>query len=158
MQENELCSYKYIYHALLCIVLPLLNLWSVVWGNTYESRLIAILNRQKKILRLLTFSSYREQYLINIKSSTSVSNQWLLIFQHHDNSLPHSFENYFIINKNRHSYNTINFKNICQDRNKTSHGVYSLKSRGGKLWNKLPDNLKSSQNSLSAFKNNWKYA
>ena len=34
--------------------------FNVVWGNTYKTKLIPILNIQKKILRLLTFSPYRE--------------------------------------------------------------------------------------------------
>ena len=46
-----------LYYAL---VYPYLIYGNVVWGNTYKTKLIPILNIQKKILRLLTFSPYRE--------------------------------------------------------------------------------------------------
>lgn len=138
---------------------PYLIYGNVVWGNTYKTKLIPILNIQKKILRLLTFSPYREHSkplfdkykILNIYQI----NDFLIgqfMFKYHQNNLPLSFKNFFTTNKDIHSYNTRNCMNICQNRNKTNYGVHSLKNKGGKFWNELPVKLKSLQNSLSSFK------
>ena len=49
-----------LYYAL---VYPYLHYGNVIWANTYQSRLETIRKLQKKIIRIITFSDYRDHTL-----------------------------------------------------------------------------------------------
>ena len=53
------------------------------------------------------------------------------------------FSNYFTPNMDIHNYNTRSRNNLHLFRVFTSRGAYCLKFKAIKLWNELPDRLKS---------------
>ena len=75
----------------------------------------------------------------------------LFMYSYFSNNLPKYFNNYFILNKNMHSYDTSSASNILIDYKRTNYGKFSLKHRGAQIWNNLPIELKSLQ-SYNSFK------
>ena len=69
----------------------------------------------------------------------------LFMYSYFSNNLTKHFNNYFILNKKIHSYDTCSAPNIFIDYKMTNHGKFSLKHRGAQIWNNLPIELKSLQ-------------
>ena len=81
----------------------------------------------------MTFSSYQEHTkpLFNNYKILNIFqiNDFLIgqfMFKYHQNSLPKTFDSYFILTKNIHSYNTRNCLNIYQAHSKTNYGIHSV--------------------------------
>ena len=80
----------------------------------------------------------------------------LLMYSYFSNILPKYFNDYFTLNKNIHSHDTHSASNILFiDYKRTNYGKFSLKYRGGQIWNNLPIELKSLQ-SYASFKRSTK--
>ena len=66
------------------------------------------------------------------------------------NTLPKIFNNYFL-----QTLDTRSAKKLHVEDHRTNYGKFSLKAKGTKLWNDLPDDVKKS-NSYSIFKRKMK--
>ena len=49
-----------IKSVLLILIYPYLIYGNIVWGNNYKPRLDSLIKIQKKVVRVITFSSYTE--------------------------------------------------------------------------------------------------
>ena len=103
----------------------------------------------------MTFSNYQEkskplfQSLKILDIRTRELNMYLIalfMYSYLSNNLPKYFNNYFILNKNIHKYDTRSASNIFIDYKRTNYGKFSLKHMGAQTWNNLPIELKSLQN------------
>ena len=63
-------------------------------------------------------------------------------FVHHKDKLPDAFNNYFISNNSVHVYDTRHRTDLYRHRIHTSYGYRSLKYKGIKMWNSLPNCFK----------------
>ena len=117
---------------------------------------------QKKIVRIITFSKYREGTrpiftslkLLNIYELNLYFTALFMYSYFHDN-LPMFYKDYFTTNNKIHTYNTRSASNIHITYKRTNYGKLSLKYRGAVVWNSLPDDLKKS-NSYRTFKKSLK--
>jgi hypothetical protein len=77
----------------------------------------------------------------------------MLIYKcmYYSEDLPLLFQNYFIKNDNLHSYNTRQNLNLYVSSAKYMAGLKRSTNRGSKLWNELPNNIKT-KSSVYTFK------
>ena len=55
----------------------------------------------------------------------------LFMYSYFNNNLPEYFLNYFRLNENIHSHDTLSVSNIFIEFRRTNHGEFSLKNIGG---------------------------
>ena len=146
---------RMLYYSL---IYPYYYYGNIVWANTYPTRLEKLFKLQKKILRIITFSSYtapslplfKKLHLLNIYQIND-----LLVasfsFSLNHNILPPYFDDFCIENFKVHSYNTRGSKQLHKTFNRTNYGIYSTREKIIKIWNEIPMTIKCSA-SLKVFK------
>ena len=99
-----------MYHSL---VYPYLYYGNICWGSTYSTRLDSIRKIQKKIIRLIVFAEYKEHTTplfirLSMLQLDDINLQVtaLFMFRFFNNMLPDSFNDYFMLNRELHHYNT----------------------------------------------------
>ena len=92
---------------------PLLTYGVVVWVNTYNSLLKPLITSQKKAVRIMTYSNFREHSSPLFKRLNILKFPDLLLYRialfrydYCTNRLPRAFSNFFEKVNNRHNYNT----------------------------------------------------
>ena len=131
------------------------------YANTYPSRLESIKRLQKKIIRINTFSDYREHTnplfkKISILPHEKINDQAIALFKYRyfNRMLPVTF-NFFKPNIELHSHNTRPSSKIHKSYVCINFKKYSIKYRGCQIWNNLPSEIINSR-SLHVFKRNIK--
>ena len=139
-----------LYYSL---VLPYLTYCIIVWGSACKTYIDKISKLQKKVIRLITFSSYREHtgpLLCNLKL-LNLSNLYKFecvsfLYKYTSHELSSIFSSMFISNNSIHQHYTRQTSNIhitsCNYKLRRS----TLKFRSITLWNSLPDIIKSARN------------
>ena len=146
---------RMLYYSL---IYPHLHYGNIVWANTYPTRLEKLFKLQKKILRIITFSSYTAPSLplfdkLNLLNIHQIND--LLIssfsFSLNNNVLPPYFDDFCIENFKVHSCNTRGSKQLHKTFNRTNYGKYSTREKIIKIWNEIPKTVKCAA-SLQIFK------
>lgn len=141
------------------LILPYLNYCPLVWaGCSSDHKLNKILTIQKKAVRIITNSNFtahasplfKKLNLLNIRDLSKLQLA-VFMYKFYANQLPPSFNSYFTSNSSIHSYNTRQASNYHLFSLSTSHRRNSIVATGPKLWNGLPDDIKT-VSSLAAFK------
>ena len=109
---------KSIYHSL---VYPYLYYGNICWGSTYSTRLDSIRKIQEKIIRLSMFAEYKEHttplYIRLTKLQLDDINLQvtaLFMFRFFNNTLPDSFNDYFMVNRELHHFIiTLGYQFVC---------------------------------------------
>ena len=155
----DIKTLRNIYYTM---IYPYLTYCNIVWGSNYCTRLKSLHKVQKKIVRLMTFSKFKESTKPIFKELKLLDlfelNTFLVslfMYSQRTNTLPKIFKNYFLQNDDLHQYNTRSAKNLHVEYHRTNYGKFSLKAKGTKIWNDLPDDVKKS-NSFSIFKRKMK--
>ena len=139
------------------MIYPYITHYSIVWGSNYSSRLNNLHKVQKIIIRLITNSNIREStkpLLRKLKIDLHEVNAFLtglFTYSQRTNLLPNTLSDYFILNKHIHHHNTRSAMKLPINFNRTNSGKFSLKAKGTKLWNSLPDEVIESK-SYATFK------
>ena len=131
------------------MILPHLSYCIEIWGNTYKSFLQPILNLQKKVLRLITFSDFRapsaplfrQLSILNVHQ-LCIFNTCLFIFDLKNNNFSQTVHDY--LDPIPHNYVTrlsTGDKFYIPKVNLTL-SQHSFKYTATKHWNSLPDQLK----------------
>ena len=148
-----------IYNTL---VLPHLSYGLEVWGSTYQSYLKDILIIQKKIARIITFSSYnthspplfKRLLMLDVYKQRDYQ---IGIFVHDviNGNVPPYFSNFF--SKIGHCYDTRQQKrnDLSIPKYNNNYGQFSTKFTGAKIWNSIPSHIRDTR-SRSTFKANFK--
>lgn len=141
---------KYILNSdslftLYCsLILPYLSYACEIWGNTFDSSINKLILLQKRAIRIVDKSHYREHtdplfVKYNCLKFKDIVNSKILsvVFQAKNNLLPENVQSLFLQNDNVHNYNTRskskgNF-NVKYCRTKLRSLNISVK--GVKLWN-----------------------
>ena len=144
-----------IYNSLF---LPHINYCLGVWGNTekYNSNKIVIL--QKRVVRSIGNASYLAHTdplftrfnILKLEELFKV-NVCKFMYKLLYGLLPQHVENYFNIQKRIHGHDTRHVNNLVIAKYKTELYGKTIKIIGPKLWNSLPDEVKSSK-SFQGFK------
>ena len=138
----SLTTLKTIYNAL---IYPHMTYCNILWASTYETKINGIYKIQKKIIRIMTFSKYRQESRPLFQSLGFLNiyelNFYLIaIFVHsylHGN-LPSVFKDYFSTNDTIHTYNTRSSRKLHISYKRTNYGKFSIKYKGAQIWNSLP--------------------
>ena len=149
-----------LYYAL---IYPFLIYGILVWGITYPTTLQPIYILQKKALRLISFSPFDAHSSPLFKSLNIIKFHDLVdyhisifMFKYKHNTLPSTFENFFMPVNEVHRYNTRSAykENFYLPKARTNYGKFNIKFQGPKIWNALPDCIKNS--SFQQFKSKMK--
>ena len=139
---------------------PYFNYCNHVWGNNYQSCLERISLIQKKLVRIISCSSFRANteplYFANKILNVSDINDYIIrIFMYeclHGN-VPDIFRNYFQRNADVHDHYLRNANDSYTPYGRLDIRQFSIKFAGANLWNSLPSFIKNSQ-SINIFKKN----
>ena len=138
-------------------VLSNFNYCPLVWYFTTANQLQKVEKIQQRALRFITddYVSNYETLLRDTEMSTmrvrQMQNLCIEIYKTLSNLNPEYMHELF--ERNSHTYSTRRPNNLKIPRvNQTSFGSRSIRAEGAKLWNHLPENIKSSEN-LSIFQN-----
>ena len=137
------------------------------WGSAFKTELDKILILQKRAMILMTFNDTHPTVYGPLVSSDPIFAKLetlkvtdiykyqvsKFIFKCINKLAPVNFQNWFVINHERHSYNTRSNINI-NDGNKiknlfipsartANYGMKQLKVNGPRIWNELPTNIKN---------------
>ena len=128
-----------------------------VWGNTYASTLKPLFILQKRTIRLITFSKFDEHTsplfkqlgILKLPDIVYLHNA-LFMYNFHCNSLPCAFNNFFLLAKDRHNYNTrfAAKQSYCIPKARTNYGKFSLRFIGPKIWNDIDPSFKTKSKSV----------
>lgn len=143
-----------IYNSL---VLPYLNYCAIVWAWGTENKLKRIIVAQKRAIRILCgarHDAHAAPLFNKLKTLKLVDIYIMQISQFMYRSIHQTnfYQNYFQLSSNVHYHNTRQRNDFHQLSVNTSLRMKSVKIAGPKIWNTLPENIKSSQ-SLQIFKN-----
>ena len=137
-----------LYYSL---IYPYLIYGLVVWGNTYCSSLNPLFLLQKKVVRLMTFSSYYEHTnplfikleILKIHDLVIYHNA-LFMYDFHSDNLPDTFNTFFLPVNHTHNYNTrlASRSSYSLPRIRTKYGKFNIRYSGAKLWNDIDDETK----------------
>jgi hypothetical protein len=138
-----------LYYA---FVYPYLIYCNHVWGNAYHVHINRLIILQKRIIRTITCSGFREHtaqlFANNSLLKINEINVYVLcdfIFKYYDGALPIVFNDFFTLNENVHQYATRQSTNISIPFCKLNCRKNSPKIRGANLWNNLPSIVKKSE-------------
>ena len=73
------------------------------------------------------------------------ANEVVSMFKYFSNMLPMTFDNYFQLNNEIHSYYTRSSTKIHKPYFRTNYMKYSIKNKGNTIWNNLPETIKESK-------------
>lgn len=152
-----LCRIRFYIDQSLLIMLynsliyPYLHYGNIVWANNYPTRLDRLFKLQKKILRIITFSSYSAPSfslftrlgLLNIFQI----NDFLIgsfSFSLNNKVLPIYFDDFCIENARVHEHNTRESKHLHKIFRRTNYGKFSTRNKIIEIWNRIPLNIKNS--------------
>lgn len=120
------------------IYYPYFTYCNIVWGSNYLSRLKSLHKVQKNIIRLITFSKFREStkpLFIHLKILDIFQLNTFLIslfmYSQRTKKLPNTFNDYFLENNHLHYHNTRSAKTLHVKYYRTNYGKFSLKVRYG---------------------------
>ena len=139
---------KLIYYAL---VYPYLTYGNLLCGNTYKKRIQKLINIQKKIVRLMTFSShldhtekiFQQLNILNLSKLNDYLTSLFMFRYYHLKNLPEFFANFYTSNSEIHQHYTRNSMKLHEHYQRTNYLKYSLANTGVEIWNKLDQNLKN---------------
>lgn len=105
----------------------------------------------KKLVRIMTFSNYRElsKHLFASLENMNMINELdkyfvaLFMYSFFNNKLPSNFESYFTTNDVIHSHNKRSASKLHIDYQRTNYGKSSITYKGPDTWNSLPENLEN---------------
>ena len=132
---------KQIY---LSLVYPHLLYCISIWGGTFDTILDKLFISQKKLIRIMTFSHryvhtdplFRNLNLLKLHDIVSMQ-AYFFVFKSLQSQINNSYQ-YMSVDKNTRRPNDLKIP-LCR----TTHKQRFLTYRGAKLWNQLPNEIKS---------------
>ena len=134
------------------LIYPYLTYALTVWGNTYASNLSVLTLLQKKVVRIITFSSFKShtsplfKHLNILKFPDLIYYQnALFMFDFHTGNLPTIFDNFFKNVAEVHNYNTRSSAKqlLYLPKVRTNYGKFNIRYRGSVIWNSIDNEIKS---------------
>ena len=151
-----------VFKLYYSLVYPYLYYGNIVWGSAYKSNLTRLNVLQKRIIRIITRSSFDAHtaplchiYIYHLLTLDNIHLLQVALFMFSVHSIPSTFQTMFNKNSVIHQYATRQANDYKVHFSRTNILKFSIVSSGPRLWNSLPNDLKSKQ-SLACFKNNLK--
>ena len=141
-----------------CLVYPYFHYCITVWGSTYKTNLRRLVSLQKRVVRIISNSSFdapSDPIFKNLKLLKFFDIRQLelgkLMFSFSHSLLPVKFKDYFCFNNEVHSYDTRHTDNFHLPFCRTNLRKFSVSFQGPSYYNSLANEIKDST-SLSLFK------
>ena len=143
----------------LTLVEPYISYCNLVWSSHKNTEILnCVLKLQKRYVRLITFSDYsahsKPLFLkLNILTVYQIYNSQLAIYMYkiQNNLIPRLGHHHFISNMAIHDYNTRSNHHLHIPYCRTKMRQNTIQFQGPKLWNLLPEEIKSAP-SVNIFK------
>ena len=137
-----------LYFAL---VYPHLIYGIEIYGNTSKTYFDPLCKVNNRILRILQnksvrtpihvlYSNYNTLPILGLRDAQLA--YLMHKYVHHRSSLPAIYLEYFVFNKDVHSYNTRESSSLHSQSTNKSLGARNLKSLGVKIWNNIPKSIR----------------
>ena len=144
------------------LIYPYLYYGNIIWCSTYQTNLYRLKVLQKRIIRIITNSKYdahtaplfQELKLLRIDDIHQLQ-IGLFMYSVETKLLPNHFIKLFIKNSQIHGYSTRQSTCYRPVYCRTNVKQFTIASQGPKLWNLLPDKIKTAT-SISSFKYKYK--
>ena len=147
-----LSIHKMMYHD--AHVLPILNYCMLIWCNTYPTHLLPLFRLQKKIIRSINNRDYYEHTKPLFKN-TNILTLFNLNKLHIGIHMFKTLNGHIQVLQPNHNYPTRSYQNLNVPLHTISLYQHSLSYTGPKLWNTIPQHIKT-QPILTSFKNCFK--
>jgi hypothetical protein len=149
---------KSLYYTL---IYPYFSYGNIVWASTYPTSLRKLLLLQKKAIRLIardkkyshTENRYYEYKILKF-DNINLLQTGIFMYKYFNKLLPKAFPQLFTMVTDVHTHFTRSATGFSEIYVRTNYCWFSLRSRGPKLWNKIPFNIKKAK-SLGLFKRGW---
>ena len=158
-----LLSEKTLLSLYSTLVLPYLNYCNIIWASNKPSRINPLLLLQKRLVRIITNSSYiahSKPLFFKLNQLTIFDINKLLIatfmFRYHTNCLPDVFSGYFCTNSSIHEHFTRTSKRLHISYARTNIMKSQIRICGPTLWNSIDPALVDSCTSWRGFKCRYK--
>ena len=152
-----LCKLKhflpsYILKTIYCsLVLPHLQYCTLIWANTYSTKLNKFRILQKKAVRIINHSDYlahseplfKQNNLLKIEDIYKLQ-LGLLMYKHSRQVLPNSISKLFQRNIEFHNHNTRNSNDYFMHEARTNIRKFTIKYSGPLFWNSIPEHIHNS--------------
>ena len=126
-----------------------IRLRSSLLKNIYFFHDDSIRKIQKKIIRLIMFAGFKEHTTplfirLSMLQLDDINLQVtaLFMFRFFNNMLPDSFNDYFMLNKELHHYNTRLSACVHKNYARTNYSKHLVNYRESDTWNNLPESLR----------------
>ena len=144
-----------LYYSL---VYPYLYYGNIIWGSTYASNLNRLKVLQKRIVRIITNSSY-DAHTAPLFYSYSLLNLdnihflqvGIFMFSVNTKTISKTFQDMFCKNSEIHYYPTRQASDYRIQFCRTNIKKFSISTHGPQIWNSLPNELKS-KSTIHSFK------
>ena len=135
-------------------VLPHLHYCSPIWSSTYPTHLLPLFRLQKKVIRIITNSNYLDHTeplfkRYNILKNFDINRMQIAIYMY---KYIHDFNNSTTV---QHSYPTRTRHNLRTPLHTLTLFQHSLSYLGPKVWNAVPEQIKTLP-TLTSFKKQFK--
>ena len=128
-----------LYHS---FVIPYLIYCVEIWGNASDIHLHQLITTQKKIVRIITFSSYSSHTTIIFKQLNILPFKHLpflriglQMFKYESGQLPDALNMFFVKNRSVHNYNTRNKDKLRPTVAKHAYRDRDFRLVGVHVWN-----------------------
>ena len=142
--------YSFIY--------PYMNYCIEVWGSAGSTRIERLVKLQKKAIRIITCSRYRDHtqplfLRLNLLTVSKIHVFKILtfMFKYHHGNTPKVFNEMFVSNESFHTYSTRQKNNLRVPLAKSSALRRCIRVTGVRLWNRITEHI-SVKCSLHTFK------
>ena len=121
-----------------------------VWGSTYQSNLKCLINLQKRIIRVVSrssFDAHANPIFVNLRilkiEDTIKLQIGKVMYLYKNGLLPDSFNDMFLLNCDIHSYNTRSKNSFRLPHCGTNVRKFSLRFQGPKILNSLSSEIQN---------------
>ena len=143
------------------LIYPYLSYCNIVWACAYKSNLTKLHTLQKRAVRFIAQIPYgahtKSKFLIHkILKVDQIREVQIGIFMYRylHNQLPSTFQDFFQLNINIHSYSSRNLSSLHIPFARTNTRLSSIQCTGPRCWNNIPLSIRSAP-SLNRFKREW---
>ena len=124
-----------------------------VWGNACQTHLLSLIKLQKRIVRIISYSSYKAHtdpiftklHILKLHQVYKYS-IFMFMFKYYKNELPSIFNNVFNKNIDVHPYPTRQCYKLHLPKSKTTALQKSVKYNGVIIWNCICDKVDNDWN------------
>lgn len=143
-------SKKILLSLYYSLIHPYLTYCNLIWASTYPTRLACLTYLQKRAIRVICNVPYRahtKSLFLNLEilpfDCHNKLQVGLFMYKFHTHSLPKSFDQWFIRNREVHGHKTRSFNKYHLFSVRTKIRQFSIRFYGPAFWNTLPGELTS---------------